>query len=80
MYILSEYYLYPGSSESHKVFVFNDFDDAKRGFHRLAEETRLIFPDLDEDETNAHWEDASGGEPHVYDLALIDVGGKFVDD
>lgn len=80
MYILSEYYLNPGHAESHSVYVFNDLDDAKRGFERLAEETKLIFPRLDVDETNAHWEDAEGGLPHVYDLALIDVGGKFVAD
>lgn len=80
MYILSEYYLNPGSAESHAVLVFNDFNDAKREFKRLAEETKLIFPRLDVDETNAHWEDSEYGLPRVYDLALIDVGGKFVAD
>lgn len=80
MFILSEYYLNSGYAESHSVLVFNDFNEAKREFNRLAEETKEIFPCLGIDETNAHWEDAMGGYPRVYDLALIDVGGKFVAD
>lgn len=78
MFILSEYYLNPGYAESHTVLMFNDRKSAEREFRRLVEETKAIFPYLQIDETNAHWEDTFGGEPRVYDLAFIETRGTFV--
>ena len=84
MYILSEYYLSAGNSESHYVWVYNNRNMAKNAFRHCAEETKKIFPDLDVEEhesrTNAHWEGVrEEGMIDVYDLMLIEVAGTFVE-
>ena len=80
MFIVSEYDLNPGHAESHMVWVYNDGETARRNFEKCVKKTSKIFPGLDVDENSAHWEGVNDDGPVVYDLIIVEVEGRWVND